>query len=195
MKRTKTNFFNTRNLVLMAVLISMQIVLARFLAIQASDFLRISFEAVPVALAGMWLGPLAGAIVAWVSDFLGMCLFGQGTYFPLIALGPVAYAIICGVGTKYVFRSNLAEHGETWKAIVLLVIGGIINAFVIGPVTTTLYSIMVMGNTAAFDVLLWTNLVGRFATKPITIAIDTILVTAVNRTVYKPVIRKIVARA
>ena len=62
--------FSTQNLVMMAALIAMQIILARFLSIQASDTLRISFESIPVILAGMWLGPIPGAIVAVVADFL-----------------------------------------------------------------------------------------------------------------------------
>ena len=60
MKRNQNGIFSTRNLILMAALIAMQIILARFLSIQASDILRISFESVPIVLAGMWLGPLTG---------------------------------------------------------------------------------------------------------------------------------------
>lgn len=194
MKRNSNSVFSTHNLALMAVLAAMQIVLARFLAIQVSDLLRISFEAVPLALAGLWLGPVAGAVVALVSDFLGMCLFGQGTYFPLIVLGPMAYAVICGAGGR-ALGGNLAETKTMGKTAAVLVVAGIVNAFVIGPFTTTAYSIMVMGNTNAFDVLLWSNYLGRFTTKPITIAIDTVLVTAINRAVYKPVIRRILGRA
>jgi len=194
MKRNSSKLFSTRNLVLMAALAAIQIILARFLSIQATDMLRISFEAVPLALAGMWMGPLAGAVVALISDFLGMCLFGQGTYFPLIVLGPMAYAVICGVGTHCVFRRSLAEARDLWRAAALLIVAEVVNAFVIGPFTTTAYSILVMGNTNAFHLLLWSNYLGRFTSKPITIAIDTVLAVAINRAVYPPVIRKILGR-
>ncbi len=76
MKRNRV--FSTRNLAMMGALIAMQIILARFLSIQASDTLRVSFESVPVILAGMWLGPLSGALVALVSDILGTILSGYG---------------------------------------------------------------------------------------------------------------------
>ena len=43
----RNHVFYTRNLAMMGALIAMQIILARFLSIQASDTLRVSFESVP----------------------------------------------------------------------------------------------------------------------------------------------------
>ena len=195
MKRNQNGIFSTRNLILMAALVAMQIILARFLSIQASEILRISFESVPVILAGMWLGPLSGAIVALVADILGTVLSGYGIWFPPIALGPVLVGVISGLSTKYVFRSDLSSTRDSWKVILTVVAAGIVNSFLIGAFTTTLYSIVVMGNTNAFSVLLWTNFVGRLTSKPVTILVDALIVTVVNRAVYRPVIRSIVHRA
>ena len=195
MKRTQNRIFSTRNLVMMASLSAMQIILSRFLSIQATDMLRISFESIPIILAGLWLGPVSGALVAVISDFLGMMLFGNGAYFPLIVLGPLTVAVLCGLSARYFLNGNPADPRNSWKLIATVVITGIINSFLIGPITTTLYSIVMKGNTTAFQVLLWTNLLGRFTTKPFTIAIDTVLVLAINRTVYKPVISRLVSRA
>lgn len=179
----------------MAALIAMQIILARFLSIQASDILRISFESVPIVLAGMWLGPLSGAIVALIADILGTVLSGYGIWFPPIALGPILVGVISGLSTKYVFRSDLSSTRDSWKVILTVVVAGIVNSFLVGTVTTTMYSIIVMGNTNAFSVLLWTNFLGRLTTKPVTILVNAILVAVVNRAVYRPVIRPIVHRA
>lgn len=195
MKRNQNGIFSTRNVILMAALVAMQIILARFLSIQAGDLLRISFESVPILLAGMWLGPISGAIVALVADILGTVLSGYGVWFPPIALGPILVGVLSGLSTKYVFRSDLSSTRESWKVIVTVVVIGIINSFVVGPITTTLYSIVVMGNTNAFTVLLGTNFIGRLTTKPVTILVDAIIVTIVNRAVYRPVIRSIVHRA
>ena len=195
MKRNQNGIFSTRNLILMAALIAMQIILARFLSIQASEILRISFESIPVILAGMWLGPLSGAVVALVADILGTVISGYGIWFPPIALGPIMVGVISGLSTKYVFRSDLSSTRESWKVILTVIVAGIINSFVIGPVTTTLYSILVMGNTNAFTVLLGTNFIGRLTTKPVTILVDALIVAVVNRAVYRPVIRSIVHRA
>lgn len=195
MKRNQNGIFSTRNLILMAALIAMQIILARFLSIQASDILRISFESVPIVLAGMWLGPLSGAIVALIADILGTVLSGYGIWFPPIALGPILVGVISGLSTKYVFRSDLSSTRDSWKVILTVVVAGIVNNFLVGTVTTTMYSIIVMGNTNAFSVLLWTNFLGRLTTKPVTILVNAILVAVVNRAVYRPVIRPIVHRA
>ncbi len=195
MKRNQNGIFSTRNLILMAALIAMQIILARFLSIQVSDILRISFESVPVILAGMWLGPLSGAIVALVADILGTIIHGYGVWFPPIALGPILVGVISGLSTKYVFRSDLSSTRESWKVIVTVLVAGIVNSFLIGTVTTTMYSIIVMGNTNAFSVLLWSNFLGRLASKPVTILVNAVLVAVVNRAVYRPVIRPIVHRA
>lgn len=194
MKRNQNGIFSTRNLILMAALIAMQIILARFLSIQASDILRISFESVPIVLAGMWLGPLSGAIVALIADILGTVLSGYGIWFPPIALGPILVGVISGLSTKYVFRSDLSSTRDSWKVILTVVVAGIVNSFLVGTVTTTIYSIIVMGNTNAFSVLLWTNFLGRLTTKPVTILVNAILVAVVNRAVYRPVIRPIVHR-
>ena len=187
--------FSTQNLVMMAALIAMQIILARFLGIQVSDTLRVSFESIPVILAGMWLGPLPGAIVAVLSDLLGTILSGYGTWFPPLVLGPLSVGILSGVSTKYIFRSPLAETRDTWKVAAIVVVVGLLNSFVFGLIGSTLYSIMVAGNTTAFPVLLWTNLIQRLATKPLTIAVNALAVTIINRAVYKPVVSHILSRA
>lgn len=187
--------FSIQNLVMMAALIAMQIILARYLSIQASDTLRISFESIPVILAGMWLGPIPGAIVAVIADFLGTILSGYGTWFPPLVLGPLSVGILSGVSTKYIFRSPLAETRDTWKVAAIVVAVGILNSFVFGLIGSTMYSILVAGNTTAFPVLMWTNLIQRLATKPLTIAVNAVAVTIVNRAVYKPVVRHILSRA
>lgn len=195
MKRNSKSTFSTHNLVIMAALIAMQIILARYLSIQVSEVLRISFETVPLALAGMWLGPIGGMMVALISDILGTIISGYGVWFPPIALGPVLFAAICGWGAKYVFHGNLAETRDSWKVILLVVIAGIINAFGIGVLTTTWYQMLFTSKEGTFGVLCAANFIGRLTTKPLTIIASAVLVALVNRTVYKPVIRQIMARA
>ncbi len=72
---------STRSLVLLSVLAALQIILARFCSFNAWN-VRIGLGFIPVALAGIFFGPLPAALVAAVSDFLGAILFPTGTYFP-----------------------------------------------------------------------------------------------------------------
>lgn len=193
-KKTLHDTFSTRNLVMMAALVAIQIILARFFSIQ-TDTLRVSFESIPVILAGMWLGPLCGAIVAVVADILGTIIQGYGAWFPPLVLGPLSVGILSGVSTKYIFRSSLAETRDTWKVAATVAVVGILNSFLFGLIGSTLYSIIMVGNTTPFNVLLWTNLLQRLATKPLTIVVNTVVVTVVNRAVYKPVVSHILSRA
>lgn len=186
--------FSTQNLVMMAALIAIQIVLTRFFSIQ-TDTLRLSFGAIPVILAGMWLGPLPGAIVAVLADFLGTIIQGYGAWFPPLVLGPLSVGILSGVSTKYIFRSPLAENRDIWKVVVTVVATGILDSFFFGLIGSTLYSIIMKGNTTAFHILFWSNLIQRLATKPPIIIVNTLAVMVVNRAVYKPVVRRIVTKA
>lgn len=71
----------TRFLVLLSVLVALQIILARFCSFNAWN-VRIGLGFIPVALAGIFFGPLPAAFVAALSDFLGAILFPTGVYFP-----------------------------------------------------------------------------------------------------------------
>ncbi len=195
MKQNLKNTFSTRNLVLMAVLIAIQIVLARYLSVQVHEGLRISFETIPLALAGMWLGPLPGVLVALLSDFLGVIIYGYGVYFPPISLGPMVFALICGLSTKYVFRSSLSETRDAWKVVLTVVVASIVNTYGIGLLTTTWYQMLFANKEGAFGALVAANLIQRLTTKPLTIAVVAVAVVLVNRAAYKPVVSKIVGRA
>ena len=186
--------FSTQNLVMMAVLAAMQIILARFLGIQASDTLRISFESIPVVLAGLWLGPVCGAVVGFIADAIGTILSGL-PWFPPLALNPIMEGLVAGLCARYFIREGIGDPRCAWKVSLTALLTGILSSFGVGLVGSTLYSIMMKGNTTAFPVLLWTNLLTRLGTKPWTIAVNIVVITIVNRAVYKPVVKNILSRA
>ena len=190
----KPKIFSTRSLTLMAALIAIQIILARFFSIQ-TDTLRLSFEIIPVILAGMWMGPVCGAIVAVTADILGTIIQGYGAWFPPLVLGPLSTGILSGLSTKYIFRSSLAETRDTWKVVVTVFTVSVLSTFVFGLIGSTLYSIIMKGNTTALHVLLWTNFLQRLLTKPPIISANLVIVTVVNRAVYKPVVSRIMSHA
>ena len=71
----------THRLVLMAMLAAVQIVLSRFLSINLWN-LKIGFAFVPIALAGMLLGPLGAGLTGIIADMIGATLFPSGAFFP-----------------------------------------------------------------------------------------------------------------
>ena len=191
MKRNQHNILSTRNLVMMAILVAIQIILARYLSIQ-SEMFRISFETIPLALAGIWLGPASGAIVALVSDILGTVLSGIGLYFPPLSLGPVTFAVLCGLGAKY-----LRKYQGVWEYILMPVtvtLAGIINSFVVGVAAFVWYQISVMGTEGSFWGLAAINFGSRLATKPLTIIATRDLVFLIDRAAYRPVVSRILSR-
>ena len=89
---------------MMGVLIAIEIVLSRFLSINAWN-LRIGFSFVPIAIAGMLLGPLPAGIVAAVADVLGAILFPTGPFFPGFTLTAFLTGVIWGI---FLYRKQTA---------------------------------------------------------------------------------------
>ncbi len=77
------------------VLIAATIVLSRFLSFNTWN-LKIGFSFLPVALAGILFGPLAGGIVGAVADFVGAILFPTGAYFPGFTATAFASGLVYG---------------------------------------------------------------------------------------------------
>ena len=75
------NRTHTRTLATLALLCAMEIILARFCVIWITNSIKITFEAIPILMAGILFGPAAGAVVGAVSDILG-------AYFPAWAGSP-----------------------------------------------------------------------------------------------------------
>ena len=72
--QTNKKRLTTKTLACCAVLAALSVVLARLLIPMPDSTTRFSIEAVPVFMAGMLFGPLAGGLVGFTADFVG-CLF------------------------------------------------------------------------------------------------------------------------
>lgn len=73
--------FSTKTIVTLGLLVALEIVLNRFLSINTWN-LKIGFSFLPIAVGGMLYGPIGGAIVGALGDFIGAILFPIGAYFP-----------------------------------------------------------------------------------------------------------------
>ena len=96
-----------------AILAAASIVLSRLAGLMPNVSTRFSIESVPVFLAGMLFGPLPGALVGAVADFIG-CLFSGYGFNPLFTVPPILYGISAGLFRRFVtdkpsvFRIGLA---------------------------------------------------------------------------------------
>ncbi len=86
------------------ILTAMSIVLGKFLQIPNpfQEFIRISFENLPIILGGISLGPIAGLMIGLVADLLGCVLYGYAINWR-ITLGAGAVGLISGLWSL-VFR-------------------------------------------------------------------------------------------
>lgn len=88
--------FNITTLTCIALLIALEIIFTRFIAIN-TQFLRISVGMIPVAVAGIMFGPIWGGICGAAGDILGMLIFPSGAYFPGFTITAALTGIVYGL--------------------------------------------------------------------------------------------------
>ena len=71
----------THRLVVMAMLVAIQVILSRVLSINLWN-LKIGFAFVPIAIAGILLGPVGAGLTGTVADLIGATLLPSGAFFP-----------------------------------------------------------------------------------------------------------------
>ena len=107
-KTRVSGFGSLRRLCFAAILAAMSLVLGKFLQIPHpfQEFIRISFENLPVLLAGISMGPIVGALVGAVADLLGCVLYGYSIN-PIVTLGAASVGLISGFLARYVVKKSL----------------------------------------------------------------------------------------
>ena len=88
----RQNSQKTQTVVVCALLVALQIIFSRFFSI-TTPVVKIGFDFLPMAMAGMLFGPFWGGAVGIMADFLGSQLFPIGAYFP----GFTLTAGLCGM--------------------------------------------------------------------------------------------------
>lgn len=138
----------------LAVLITLEIVLSRFLSI-STPVVKISFAFLPVAIGAMLYGPMAGGIIGGLSDLVGAILFPIGMYFPGFTLSAFLIGVIYGV---------LLSKNNTWMNLILAVL---ISRFCISLLLST-YWLVILTNMP-FAILFSTRLIPNLIIIPIEI--------------------------
>lgn len=186
----KNKVFTVQNLSLMAVLTAMQVILSRFAGIQVNEGLRISFESIPILLAGFWLGPIPGMTVAAVADVLGTVISGYGVYFPLLTVGPMLLAAIAGLGARLLPEDGIWSKRHTVCYFAVVLIAECVTNLLYGTWALTLYYSIIVGKEMPFGLLF----AARVPTKLVTMSVDAFLSFVIYRAVYRPIVRKMLHR-
>ena len=94
----------TRTLAYSALMAALSVVLARLFGLMPDTSSRYSIEAVPIYMAGMLFGPLAGGMVGFCADFVG-CLFSPYGYNPIFSVPPILYGVFGGLLRHYLAKN------------------------------------------------------------------------------------------
>ena len=106
---------STKVLSYCALLAALSVVLARLIVPMPNAFTRFSIEAVPIFLAGMLFGPVAGGMVGFTADLVG-CLFSGFGYNPIFCVPPILYGVAAGL-----FRREIAgKRTLLWLIVAFL---------------------------------------------------------------------------
>ena len=159
----------TKNLITLALLSAISIILTRFfsvmLPIGGIMGLRISFGDIPIILAGILFGPIAGALVGAVSDVIGAVFLSAFGYFPGFTLSAALVGAIPPLVLK-IFRGKELKLQHIFIAI-------LVTDIVTSLFLNTLWLTMMTGK--AFLILLPPRLIARAILLPITTSLIYIL--------------------
>ena len=131
MQKTMKTGWNARTLVYMAMMIAIQIVLSRFLSISLGPTLRLAFGPVATIMAGLWLGPVAGALCGLCADILG-CFMQGNAINPLITAAAILWGVIPAIALWL-----LPAGSDKKKKVVTLIVSTALTGILSSLVLTT----------------------------------------------------------
>lgn len=157
----------TFKIVVLAMLVAMNVVLSRFVSINAWN-LKIGFTFVTVFIAAYLYGPFASTLVAGLGDFAGAIMFPIGPYFP----GFTFSAILSGLLFGFLLKHNTRT--------VNVVVCSLIHNLVIGLLINT-YWIFVLYNKPSF----WLVMSTRVLQSVVLIVVEVITIKLLGRVLPK----------
>ena len=175
-KERQTPFtLDVRTLVVLAMLTAMEIVLNRFLSIN-TPILKIGFNFVPVAIAAMLYGPLGGAIVGGLGDYIGAILFPIGQYFPGFTVTAILTGVVLGL---FLHKDVESSKWFTLRTAVAVGINNLILSLFLN--TYWLYYLYIGTEKAA---PYWDILVPRFVQCAILIPVQFAVILAIAPAIH-----------
>ena len=126
-------FGSTKVLVISALLIAMSIVLGKLLAFNIGSSIRISFENLPLLMAGIFFGPFIGAAVGAGADLIGCMIVGYSIN-PIITLGAASIGFTAGAVSKL-----LADKGVLPQTFLSAAAGHAVGSMLIKSLGLLIY--------------------------------------------------------
>ena len=89
--------FNTKKIVLLALLVALNIVLSRIVPAINAWNMKISLTFITMVIAGNIYGPIYSVLVGALGDFIGSLLFPIGAYNPLFTITAALSGLVFGI--------------------------------------------------------------------------------------------------
>ena len=163
----------TKKLILSALMLTLSIVLSRFLSIK-TPFLAISFSFVPTMLSAIWLGPKYTCLIAGLADLIGAILFPFGEFFVGFTVSSILAGLIYGL---ILYKKS----GELTKKSLLirLILSSLAVTLIINTGLNTLWLVIMYDK--AFIALLMGRIVKELIMIPIQVVTMFALVQATRK--------------
>lgn len=123
---------DTQTMVMLAMFIALSIVLGKQLSITVGA-IRLSFENLPILMAGIFFGPVAGALVGGCADIIG-CLVVGYSINPIVTLGAMSIGCISGV----MYRHSSVESPKL-RLILSVGVAHVVGSMVIKSIGLYVY--------------------------------------------------------
>lgn len=136
MQKNKTHW-NVKTLVFMALLVAMHLVLTRVFVVELGAY-RISVGSVCTILAGLWMGPAAGAVCGFASDIIGCFMKGYAVN-PLITIAAILWGVLPALVKPLMVNRN--KRAKTVVISASIVVTAILSSLVF----TTAGLVLIMG--------------------------------------------------
>lgn len=149
-----------KKIILTAVLLSMLIVLSRFLSIK-TPITKISFGFVPTMLCAIWLGPKWTVLLNVLGDLIGATFFPTGPYFVGYTISTAIAGLIYGI---FLFKKEEDSYKDL-EFIIRLIIATVFVAVIVNMGLNTLWTSMTTGK--AFKVLFVTRVTKQLIMIPV----------------------------
>lgn len=124
-----------RDLIVMGLLVAIEVILSRFLSVNAWN-MKIGFNFIPVVVAAVLYGALPAGIVAAMGDFIGAILFPIGAYFPGFTFTAFLTGLVFGA---FLHKSQKMKRVLGSVLINQLILGLWLNSFWISTLYGTEY--------------------------------------------------------
>ncbi|HIY02801.1 MAG TPA: folate family ECF transporter S component [Candidatus Blautia faecipullorum] len=124
--RYKTHW-NVKTLVFMALMVAMHLVLTRVFVVELGAY-RIAIGSVSTILAGLWMGPAAGAACGLTADVLG-CFIKGYAIDPFITAAAICWGLLPALARP--LYANRTKKGKTAAIVVSIVCTAVLSSLVL----------------------------------------------------------------